>query len=82
MEMIEVSGYTFNEKKYIYEKYLKPRAIKNVNYKLYKAGLNETHNFSIEEKSVDKMIQDYCRESGVRSLQRYTNRMYEKVLFL
>ena len=30
MEMIEVSGYTFNEKKFIYDKYLKPRAIKNV----------------------------------------------------
>ena len=34
MEMIEVSGYTFNEKKFIYEKYLKPRAINNVLFDL------------------------------------------------
>lgn len=80
MEMIEVSGYTFNEKKYIYDRYLKPRAIKNVNIFLYQAGLYDIHNFSIDEKSVDKMIHDYCRESGVRSLQRYTNRIYEKVI--
>jgi len=30
MEIIEVSGYTFNEKKYIFENYLKPKAMTNV----------------------------------------------------
>ena len=25
------------------------------------------------------MINDYCRESGVRSLQRFTNRIFEKI---
>lgn len=73
MEIIEVSGYTFNEKKFIFEKYLKPRAIKN-------SGLDQqSHKFGIEEKAVDKLINDYCRESGVRSLQRYTNRIFEKI---
>jgi ATP-dependent Lon protease len=73
MEIIEVSGYTFNEKKFIFDKYLKPRAIKN-------SGLDQqSHQFEIEEKAVDKLINDYCRESGVRSLQRYTNRIYEKI---
>jgi Lon-like ATP-dependent protease len=74
MEIIEVSGYTFNEKKYIFEKYLRPRAIKN-------AGLDEhlSHSFSMSDETVNKLINDYCRESGVRSLQRYTNRIFEKI---
>jgi Lon-like ATP-dependent protease len=74
MEIIEVSGYTFNEKKFIFQKYLQPKSIKN-------SGLDTQDNtkFCIEEDSVNKLINDYCRESGVRSLQRYTNRIYEKI---
>jgi ATP-dependent Lon protease len=74
MEIIEVSGYTFNEKKFIFEKYLRPKAIKG-------AGLDShpPHNFGVDEEAVYKLINDYCRESGVRSLQRYTNRIYEKI---
>lgn len=74
MEIIEVSGYTFNEKRFIFERYLKPKAIKS-------SGLDEhpTHKYSLSDKAVDYLINDYCRESGVRSLQRYTNRIYEKI---
>lgn len=86
MEIIEVSGYTFNEKKFIFSRYLQPKAIENSGLNNIKniVGIdqNNTHkepNFSIDEKTVDKLINDYCRESGVRSLQRYTNRIYEKV---
>ncbi len=74
MEIIEVSGYTFNEKKFIFQKYLQPKAIKN-------SGLDtlSSKSYGIEEEAVNKLINDYCRESGVRSLQRYTNRIYEKI---
>jgi Lon-like ATP-dependent protease len=74
MEFIEVSGYTFNEKKYIFEKYLKPKAINN-------SGLDEhlCHKFTMDDETVNKLINDYCRESGVRSLQRFTNRIFEKI---
>lgn len=73
MEIIEVSGYTFNEKKYIYEKYLKPKAIQN-------SGLSsQSKQEFIDDTTVNKLINDYCRESGVRSLQRYVNKIYEKV---
>lgn len=88
MEIIEVSGYTFNEKKFIFSKYLQPKAIQNSGLNNIKnfIGLDEnnTHkeaNFSINDTTVDRLINDYCRESGVRSLQRYTNRIYEKVNF-
>ena len=72
MEIIEVSGYTFAEKKFIYEKYLKPKAIE-------KAGLTDYDDYSIEDEAVDKLINDYCRESGVRSLQRAINRIFERI---
>jgi len=73
MDVIEVSGYTFNEKKYIFENYLKPKAIAN-------AGLTDNNHYTITEKCVDKLINNYCREAGVRSLQRYINRIFSKVL--
>ncbi len=89
MEVIEVSGYTFNEKKFIFEKYLQPKAIKNAGLDNMKSRITIDENntikesqYSIDDKTVDKLINDYCRESGVRSLQRYTNRIYEKVSFL
>lgn len=87
MEIIEVSGYTFNEKKFIFSKYLQPRAIKNsgLDNLLSRPGVDENNTvkqpkYSVDDSTVDKLINDYCRESGVRSLQRYTNRIYEKVL--
>lgn len=75
MEIIEVSGYTTNEKNYIYNNFLKPKAIKL-------AGLeNELTKFNVREDAIHTLISDYCRESGVRSLQKYTNRIYEKIAF-
>lgn len=86
MEIIEVSGYTFNEKKFIFQKYLQPRGIKNAGLddltgKIFidDNNLIQVPKYSINDKTVDKLINDYCRESGVRSLQRFTNRIYEKV---
>jgi Lon-like ATP-dependent protease len=92
MEVIEVSGYTFNEKKFIFQKYLQPKAIKNSgldtiinsendSFTREIINVNNTNmKFHIDEVTIDKLINDYCRESGVRSLQRFTNRIYEKVI--
>lgn len=77
MEIIDVSGYSSMEKKYIYDKYLKPKGIES-------AGLmNEDYRnkFNVDEEAINKLISDYCRESGIRSLQRYVNRIYEKIAF-
>lgn len=86
MEIIEVSGYTFNEKKFIFQKYLQPKAIVNSGLDNISSRVVTDENnvireprFSVEEKTIEKLINDYCRESGVRSLQRFTNRIYEKV---
>lgn len=76
LEIIDVSGYTSKEKKFIYDNHLKPKAIIN-------SGLNDKieYSFEVKDDAVEKLISDYCRESGIRSLQRYTNRIFEKIAY-
>lgn len=62
MEVIEVSGYTEEEKVRISEKYLVPK-------KVAEHGLKE-ENIDIPEDTLREMINYYTRESGVRNLER------------
>ncbi len=62
MEVIQVSGYTEEEKVKIAERYLLPKKKKE-------HGLKED-NLSISEKTVRAVINNYTRESGVRNLER------------
>lgn len=62
MELIEVSSYTENEKLHIAKEHL----IKKV---MERNGLGET-DLSISGKALEKMIQGYTREAGVRGLER------------
>jgi ATP-dependent Lon protease len=75
MEIIEVAGYTFEEKRHILNKYLYPEA-------LAKAGLIEgTHKFQLPDETRNYIIDNYCREPGVRSLKKYIQKILEKVAF-
>jgi ATP-dependent Lon protease len=62
MEIIEISGYTDEEKIHILSRHLLPRQIKE-------NGLKE-QNISISEKAMKDIINLYTRESGVRNLER------------
>jgi len=62
MEIINISGYTLEEKTEIAKKYLIPKQVKE-------NGLN-LDQFTIEEKSIELIIDQYTRESGVRNLDR------------
>lgn len=62
MEIIEVTGYTEEEKIHIANKYLIPKQLK-------KHGLTKK-NISISKAVLEKVINNYTRESGVRSLER------------
>jgi ATP-dependent Lon protease len=62
MEVIEVSGYTSEEKFHICKKYLIPKELKENGIK------NNEVTFS--DSSIYKLIDNYTRESGVRSLER------------
>ncbi len=62
MEIIDISGYTQEEKVQIAKKHLIPKQTKE-------HGLTKK-DISISDKAVKKIIEDYTRESGVRTLER------------
>ncbi|MCT4566017.1 MAG: endopeptidase La [Maledivibacter sp.] len=62
MEIIDVSGYTEEEKTIIAKKYLVPKQIKE-------HGM-EPDNLQISEQTIRGIINGYTRESGVRGLER------------
>jgi ATP-dependent Lon protease len=62
MEIIELPGYTENEKLSIAKRYLVPRQMKE-------HGLNKTQ-LAIEDKTILTIIRSYTREAGVRNLER------------
>jgi ATP-dependent Lon protease len=62
LEIIDLSGYAVEEKIEIAKRHLLPRQ-KELH------GLNHS-NFKISDKVLEKILQDYTRESGVRELDR------------
>ena len=62
MEVVEVSGYTENEKFHIAKEHL-------IGKQLKKNGLKRS-NLRINDSAIRAMITSYTRESGVRSLER------------
>jgi ATP-dependent Lon protease len=62
MEVIELPGYTENEKLNIAKKYLIPRQLKE-------HGLSK-NRLSIKDEATLAIIHDYTREAGVRNLER------------
>jgi ATP-dependent Lon protease len=63
LEIIELNGYAVEEKIEIAKRHLIP--------KQKEAHGLKTTNFKISEKVLEKVIQDYTRESGVRELDRH-----------
>ncbi len=61
MEVIQIPGYTLNEKIEIAQRYRLPRQIKD-------HGLEE--KILLEESAIRKIITEYTREAGVRNLDR------------
>lgn len=62
MEIIEVTGYTLEEKGEIARKHLIPKQKEEHGLK--------TGDISFDKRSVKKIIDEYTRESGVRNLER------------
>ena len=71
MEVLEVSGYTEEDKLQIAEKYLVPKQV-NEN------GLTKS-NISFTETGLRTLINYYTRESGVRNLEREIGNLCRKV---
>ncbi|MFK7050377.1 Lon protease 2 [Flavobacterium columnare] len=62
MEIITMTGYTIEEKVEIAKQHLVPKQIKD-------HGLN-AKQFSIGKKQIEKIVEGYTRESGVRGLEK------------
>ena len=62
MELINVSGYTSEEKVSIANKFL-------IKKQLSEHGMNSS-DFKISNKNIKEIISDYTRESGVRNLEK------------
>jgi ATP-dependent Lon protease len=71
MEIIEIPGYTFQEKIEISKRFLIP--------KLRKEYGMEGIKLEIKDEAVQKMIEDYTLESGVRSLERIISKLLRKI---
>jgi ATP-dependent Lon protease len=62
MEIIEVNGYTVEEKVEIAQKHLIPKQLKEHGVK--------KEQFTIDKKLVEQIVEDYTFESGVRGLEK------------
>lgn len=71
MELIEVSGYLTEEKIEIAKRHLIPNELDNLGMK--DSGLK------ISKQGIEKIIESYTRESGVRALGKQINSLFRKI---
>ncbi len=73
MEIIEVSGYITEEKYEIAKRHLIPKEKENT-------GLNDK-KLTFNKAAIEKIIEQYTRESGVRQLEKQVNKALRKLAF-
>ncbi len=71
MEVLQLAGYTEQEKVEIAKRFLAPKAIEG-------AGLDATH-VTFTDEALQTIIQRYTREAGVRNLEREISSICRKV---
>ena len=93
MEVIRLSGYDVPEKVKIAENYLVPKAMGESGLLHEKEGSNKDDQDSsitktqdlvpetlkIETSAIEKLVRWYCREAGVRSLNKYVEKITRKL---
>jgi len=72
MEIIEVSGYITEEKIEIAKRHLIPKEKEN-------NGLDSEKKLSFTRQAIEKIIEQYTRESGVRQLEKQINKSFRKI---
>ena len=71
MEVIQLSGYTLEEKLVIAKKYLLPRQIKENGIK--------TNQIKLDDPTLEIIISQYTHEAGVRNLERAIGKVCRKI---
>ncbi|MCR5241389.1 MAG: endopeptidase La [Prevotella sp.] len=72
MEIIEVSGYITEEKIEIAKRHLIPKEKEN-------NGLKGEKKLNFNKAAIEKIIEQYTRESGVRQLEKQINKSFRKL---
>lgn len=75
MELIEVSGYITEEKVEIAKRHLIPKEKCNT-------GLDDEKKLTFSKSAIEKIIEQYTRESGVRQLEKQINKSLRKLALL
>jgi ATP-dependent Lon protease len=71
MEILELSGYTEEQKMHIAHKYLLPKQLES-------NGLKEAE-LTVDDDALKRIARDYTREAGVRNLERQIGSLCRKV---
>ena len=71
MEIIEISGYTVEEKIEIAKKHLVPKQLEQHGIKV--------KDLRIDDKAIQKVVEGYTRESGVRRLEQQIGTLVRKI---
>lgn len=93
MEVVRLSGYDVPEKIKIAEQYLVPKALresglltdasKSEDEEQEANGVTSKQNIpqslSIEQSAIDNLVRWYCREAGVRNLNKYIEKISRKL---
>ncbi len=74
MEVIEVSGYITEEKIEIAKRHLIPKEKDNT-------GLADEKKLNLTKQAIEKIIEQYTRESGVRQMEKLINKVFRKLAF-
>jgi ATP-dependent Lon protease len=74
MEVVRLAGYTEDEKVNIAKKHLLPRQLKG-------SGL-KTKEFGVSDNALRRLIRRYCKEAGVRNLERLIASLARKTVRL
>ena len=77
MEIIQLSGYDTPEKVEIARRYLEPRAREDTG--LVEGETDVPSDLHLTEGAVNDLIRWYCREAGVRNLQKQIQKIYRKM---
>ena len=75
MEVIELTGYITEEKREIAKRHLIPRELENTGLNMVKPKA------TFNKAAIEKIIEQYTRESGVRQLEKQINKALRKLAY-
>jgi Lon-like ATP-dependent protease len=91
MDILRLSGYDIPEKVAIAKQYLVPKIFKamglqrvEVDDKTVGTAINIPHGIDahISDDALEALIRNYCRESGIRSLEKHIEKIARRIAFL